>query len=207
MASNLRVTKYNDGTAIPFNNTYTSGTVSSEWQNLRTGAYAIYANEASSGTNATNHGFLYNWYVSKGIYKTGVIASTDTLNICPVGWHVPTDSDCNKLVKFIDSGADTSYTSTTQSSSAGTKLKKNSALWLTNTGTDDYGFSALPGGFRKFDGSFNYISYDAFFWSTTEYDYNHAWSRNLDYNNGNVNRSRDIGGNKSVGASLRCLRD
>ncbi|GDX46994.1 hypothetical protein LBMAG24_23220 [Bacteroidota bacterium] len=168
MASNLRVTKYNDGTAIPLNVTGGSVGTSETWQNENTGAYTIYGNEASSDANATNYGFLYNWYAAKGIYKTGEIASTDTLNICPIGWHVPTDSDCNKLVKFIDSGADTSYTSTTQSSSAGTKLKKNSSLWLTNTGTDDYGFSALPGGYRFDDGNFYDIRYIAFFWSATE---------------------------------------
>ena len=52
MASNLRVTKYNDGTAIPLNNTYTSGTVSTVWQGLRTGAYTIYGNEALLGVKA-----------------------------------------------------------------------------------------------------------------------------------------------------------
>ena len=48
---NLKVTKYNDGASIPLNNTYTSGTVSTVWQGLTTGAYAIYDNQASSGTN------------------------------------------------------------------------------------------------------------------------------------------------------------
>ena len=82
---NLKVTKYNDNTAIPLNNTYTSGTVSTVWQGLTTGAYTIYGNESSTGANATNYGFLYNWY-----------AATDSRKICPTGWHVPTDSDWNK---------------------------------------------------------------------------------------------------------------
>ena len=141
---NLRVRRYNNGTSILLNNTYTSGTVSSVWQGLTTGAYTIYGNEASSGSNATNYGFLYNWYAAKGITTAGSMTYS---NICPVGWHVPTDSDWNKLVKFIDSGADTtSSASLNQSTTAGTKLKKNDVLWTTNTGTDNYGFSALPGG-------------------------------------------------------------
>ena len=200
--TNLKVTKYNDNTAIPLNNTYTSGTVSTVWQGLTTGAYTIYGNETSSGTNATNYGFLYNWYASKGITTTG---STSYKNLCPTGYHVPTDSDWNKLVKFIDSGADTSSTSSTQSTSAGTKLKKNDALWLTNTGTDDYGFFGLPGGYRSSDGSFDYISYYAFFWSATESgSYGYAWYRNLDTSFGDVSRGYD---DESVGASVRCLRD
>ena len=97
---NLKVTKYNDGTVIPLNNTHTSGTVSTVWQGLTTGAYAIYDNQASSGTNATNYGFLYNWY-----------AVTDTKSICPAGWGIPTDAEWSTLTTFIGTNP-------------GTKLKK-----------------------------------------------------------------------------------
>ena len=201
---NLKVTKYNDNTSIPLNNTYTSGTVSTVWQGLTTGAYTIYGNESSSGANATNYGFLYNWYASKGIVTTG---STTYKNICPAGYHVPTDSDWNKLVKFIDPGADTT-TSGTQSSSAGTKLKKNDALWNTNTGTDDYGFSVLPGGYRDQVGSFSSVRASAFFWSTTEVTNIFAFYRYLGYNNGNLDKYLTQNNvYKSAGASVRCLRD
>ena len=189
---NLKVTQYNDGTAIPLNNTYTSGTVSTVWQGLTTGAYTIYGNETSSGTNATNYGFLYNWYAAKGIITAG---GTSTKNICPTGWHVPTDTEWTTLTTFIGTNP-------------GTKLKKSDALWTTNTGTDDYGFSVLPGGFRDDDGSFYSIRSLAFFWSATEFDSSYAWFRLLDYFNGNVGRFYSIDDDyKSVGASVRCLRD
>ena len=177
---NLKVTKYNDGTVIPLNNTHTSGTVSTVWQGLITGAYAIYDNQASSGTNATNYGFLYNWY-----------AVTDTKSICPAGWGIPTDAEWTTLTTFIGTNP-------------GDKLKKNDALWTTNTGTDDYGFSVLPGGSRNFIGSFDFIRNYAFFWSATEYDSSNAWFRFLPSSNDYVNRNVDY---KSVGASVRCLRD
>jgi uncharacterized protein (TIGR02145 family) len=202
---NLKVTKYSDGTAIPLNNTYTSGTVSTVWQGLTTGAYTIYGNEASSGANATNYGFLYNWYAAKGIATPG---STTYKNLCPSGYHVPTDSDWNKLVKFIHSGADTSATSGNQSTTAGGKMKSTSTtLWgPTNIGADNSsGFSGLPGGYRWSDGSFLFIRDRVFFWSATEYDGTNAWSRFLEEFNGNVNRSKFY--KKSMGKSVRCLMD
>ena len=200
---NLKVTKYNDGTSILLNNTYTSGTVSTVWQGLTVGAYTIYGNESSSGANATNYGFLYNWYASKGIVNAG---STTYKNICPTGYHVPTDSDWNKLVKFIDPGADTSSGSITQSTTAGTKLKNNDALWTTNTGTDDYLFSALPGGFHYGGGSFGNVRINAVFWSATENDSGSGSARNRVLYNSSGTVTRD-NYSKSVGASVRCLRD
>ena len=179
---NLKVTKYNDGTTIPLNNTYTSGTVSTVWQGLSTGAYTIYDNQASSGTNATNYGFLYNWY-----------AATDTKGICPSGWGIPTDAELTTLTNFIGTNP-------------GTKLKKYSSLWLTNTGSDNYGFSALPGGYRNNDGSFGGIRNIAFFWSATESSSSFAWSRKLDYFSSGVDRANSYL-YKSVAVSVRCLRD
>ena len=70
--------------------------------------------------------------------------------------------------------------------------------------TNESGFSVLPGGFRNNDGSFDGVSYNAFFWSATEFDYNYAWFRDLNNINGTVYRESI---NKSLGASVRCLRD
>jgi uncharacterized protein (TIGR02145 family) len=190
---NLKVTKYNDGNAIPLNNTYTSGTVSTVWQGLTTGAYTIYGNESSTGANATNYGYLYNWYAVKGIITDG---GTSTKNICPLGWHVPTDAEWTTLQTYLNTVAPTG--------SVGSKMKKYDALWTTNTGTNTSGFSALPGGFRNVDGSFGSIRDYAFFWSATENSSSNAWRRTLNGLNSNVDR---YSYSKSVGASVRCLRD
>ena len=199
---NLKVTRYNDNTLIPLNNTYTSGSVSTVWQGLTDGAYTIYNNEASSGANATNYGFLYNWYAAKGVSTSG---STIYKNICPTGWHVPADSDWNKLVKYIDSGADTSGT-VTQSIIAGGKMKSiGTSYWDSpNTGADNSsGFNALPGGFRNSAGTFISIRIFAFFWSTDE-SHGNSLFRMLLYFDSNVARNINY---KSVGGSIRCLMD
>ena len=196
MKTNLKVTKYNDGTPIP-NHTTDPG-----WGVLTSGARSEYT--GAGPFYVPTYGWLYNWYAAKGIFRTGVIASTDTLNICPTGYHVPTDSDWSKLVIFIDSGADTTGT-VTQSTTAGTKLKKNDGLWTTNTGTDDYGFSALPGGSRNnnVDG-FAGVGDNAFFWSATESGSSFARGRILTNFLGTAVRGN---GYKSFGHSVRCLRD
>ena len=57
---NLKVTKYNDNSVIPLEATGSINGISTKWQNLTTGAYSIYANEISTGSNTTIYGFLYN---------------------------------------------------------------------------------------------------------------------------------------------------
>jgi uncharacterized protein (TIGR02145 family) len=192
-ASNLKVTRYNDGTAIPLNNTYTSGTVSTVWEGLTTGAYTINNNESSTGANATNYGFLYNWYAAAGIITNG---GSPTKNICPTGWHVPTDAEWTTLTTFLGG-----------ESVAGGKMKSSGTTYWNspNTGADNSsGFSALPGGLRYFDGSFVGISLYAYFWSATEDGTSYARFRYLHNLVGNVYRSNDY---KSFGFSVRCLRN
>jgi uncharacterized protein (TIGR02145 family) len=199
---NLRVRRYNNGTAIPFDNTGGSGGNSSTWQNLTIGAHTIYAHDSTATTpsNLTKYGYLYNWYAAKGIYTTGTIVSTDTLNICPSGWHVPSDTEWTTLTTELGG-----------ESVAGGKMKSiGTAYWGSqSTGTDNSsGFSALPGGYRYFNGSFNSIRYNAFFWSATELDYSNAWYRFLNATNVIVNRYSGVSNNsKSSGASVRCLKN
>jgi uncharacterized protein (TIGR02145 family) len=165
---NLRVRRYNNGTSILFDATGGSGGSSTTWQNLTIGAHTIYANDSTATpSNRTKYGYLYNWYAAKGIYTTENIASTDTLNICPSGWHVPTDADWTTLTTELGG-----------ESVAGGKMKSvGTSFWnSSNTeATNSSGFSVLPGGYRNSDGSFYSIRNSAFFWSATEYDNYYAW--------------------------------
>ena len=194
---NLKVTMYNDGTLIPLGDpgstVFPIGT-STIWQNLTTGAYNIYGNESSTGTNATNYGFLYNWYAAKGV---STIGSTTYKNLCPTGWHVPTTGEWDTLVTqlggFLVAGGKMKSTGTT--------------LWNSpNTGADNSsGFSAFPGGTRLFFGAFYDVRDAATFWSATEDPVSGvAWFRQLFRVNGGVNRA---GNDKHSGYSVRCLKD
>jgi uncharacterized protein (TIGR02145 family) len=198
--TNLKVTKYNDGTLIGDSTNSTWGTA---MIGARTG---FYVSVVPLSDYVGTFGYLYNWY-----------AVNDSRKLCPAGWHVPTDSDWNKLVISIDSRADTIITNSTQSqsSTAGIEMKSDSTNTTAGSGlgwdpsrsgpgTNTSGFSALPGGWRFSDVSFFDFRFGATFWSATEFNNDNAWTRILTYINGSVRRDY---GSKSFGLSIRCLRN
>jgi len=83
-------------------------------------------------------------------------------------------------------------------------LKATSGWNSGGNGTDDFGFSALSGGYRNNDGSFNYQVYSGYWWSATELNSDYAWYRNVGNSNDDVYRNNN---NKLDGLSLRCLQD
>ena len=186
---NLKVTKYNDGiTAIPDETANNAG-----WGTLGYGARAEYPGVAGY---VSTYGYLYNWQAVAGIITAGG-APDPTKNICPLGWYVPTDMDWTTLTDFLGPNP-------------GTKLKENSTLWTINTGTDDFDFSGLPSGFRGFNGSFFDVNSITYFWSADRIGpSNDVWNRSLNLFNGLLNRVNFVSydGIKSVGASVRCLKD
>jgi uncharacterized protein (TIGR02145 family) len=73
-----------------------------------------------------------------------------------------------------------------------------------DNGTDAYAFSALPAGYRYYDGYIYLEGSDADFWSSTEDDSSYAYRMNLYYGYDNANLNRK---NKNLGFSVRCLKD
>ena len=192
---NLKVTKYNDGiTLIDFDASGGSGgNVSQTWSGRSIGAYTIYANEPSTGPNATNYGFLYNWYAAAGIITSG---GSPTKNICPLGWHVPTDAEWTTLTDFLGGVI-----------VAGGKMKSmGTTFWQTNSGaTNQSDFSALPGGRRFFStANFNSIGDEALFWSIDLDNSGNPWFRFLNGFSNIVYRTTFL---KEEGLSIRCLKN
>jgi len=194
MASNLRVTTYNDGnaTVIPDE----TANSDANWGTLSTGALTSYPGNAAY---VATYGYLYNWH-----------AITDSRKICPNGWHIPTDAEWNTLANFLDPlTLPVSVNNGYESLVAGGMMKSTDALWINNTGANNTsGFSALPGGFRKDNGSF-LIGQGAYFWSSTPHSTNNAWYRQLESGFTRLGRFMNQGFtfNKSAGASVRCLKD
>lgn len=183
---NLDVAKYRNGDPIP------QVTDPTTWGNLTTGAWCWYNND--SATYAATYGRLYNWY-----------AVNDPRGLAPQGWHVPTDAEWNRLVKFIDPGADTVCWNCSQSETAGGALKSTTGWASPNFGaTNSSGFTALPGGYRNEDGSFNIVGYHVCWWSASEKDPTYAWTRMLNFSHSSLERDRYI---KTDGFSVRLVKD
>jgi uncharacterized protein (TIGR02145 family) len=209
MLENLRTRLYNDNTAIRFDTSGGSlGTTSQTWSVLTYGAHTIYAHDSTLLTgNLAKYGYLYNWYAAKGIATVG---STTYKNICPTGWHVPTDPEWSVLELYLNGGliGTGNMMKSTGNNTAST------GLWnAPNAATNSSGFTALPGGVREGDptGSSSSglfagpIGNFASFWSATASNSSEAWTRDLVANSGNVDRAENT--YKSTGASVRCLRD
>ena len=181
MAENLKVSRYNDGTDIP------NITNNIQWQKNTTGAWAYYNNDVA---NNAKYGKLYNWYAVSP-------TTNGTKNVCPTGWHVPTDAEWRVLIDYYLVGDEI----------AGGKMKEvGITSWNSpNTNaTNTSLFSALPGGGRGNDGSYGIIGKVGTWWSSTESGTGDAYSRYLYYNLGLADGNYD---NKKNGLSVRCLRD
>ncbi len=197
---NLNVSSYADGTPIP------KVENAAAWASLTTGAYCYYLND--SATYAAVYGKLYNWYAVAGIYDAASLSNLLLRKkLAPAGWHIPTDSEWNKLATCIDPAADTACINCVQSSIAGGAMKEAGLTHWSNPNigaTNSRGFAGLPGGLRDNDGSFFNVGYNGFWWSSTENFTTYAWFRVLYFNYSDVFRSFNV---KTFGFSVRCLRD
>lgn len=180
MAENLKTTRLNDGTAIPLIEQ------NSEW--LITAANHLpalswYDNDTG---NKNTYGALYNW------------AAAGNNRLCPAGWHVPDESEVFELSFFIDPESENGY----YSSISGGALKENGTEhWNSpNTGaTDEYGFTARPGGTRNVEGNFINLGTAGSWWSDDG-----LASYNMLYDDASLLFSE--GGNE-YGRSVRCVKD
>jgi uncharacterized protein (TIGR02145 family) len=115
----------------------------------------------------------------------------EALTVAPPGWHLPTDEEWQKLVDFV--GGD---------EVAVEKLRAKDG-WDGN-GTDAFGFSALPGGFRLRDGEFYHVGGGGNWWSTTEKDSEDAYYRRMSSGGAKVYRNDCY---KGSAFSVRLVRD
>jgi len=185
MTENLKSTKFNDGSHIPCVKDQ------STWLRLDSSAYCYYQNNVKY---ADTLGFLYNWY------------AVNSGKLCPTGWRVPADNDWIQ----IEGTADTKYNANDsiwnklglRGFDAGQRLKFVKGWRKGFIGTDDLGFSALPGGERL--SRFYAGGSSGFWWTCTEASASSAYYRSLIYSFELVARDTHP---KRMGFSVRCIKN
>ncbi len=198
MAENLRTTKYRDGSNIPVVSDNTQW--SDNYNNSTTLPMMCWYNNDQATYTANKFGALYNWYAINP-------STNGNKNICPNGWHIPTDAEWNLLIESLDP----TYNPTaagiqnTQSYTAGSKMKTTGTQYWQSPNTDatnSSGFSGLPGGFRT--GYYLSVGNSGYWWSSTENNTFNSWYRYLNCTNGAVQRQNI---QKQHGFSVRCIKD
>lgn len=188
MAENLKTTTYNNGIPIP--------NITTNWQFMTTGAYTWYDN--NSGFKDL-YGAIYNWY-----------AAVNPNGLCPVGWHVPTFDEWTAFGESIG-GAGPPHGNELKSCrqvnfpQGGGCNTTEHPRWeeSTENGTNDYGFSALPGGSR-INTSFTNLGNFGNWWTSTALSPTVSGVYYLSYSTGGLGSTYT---NKWYGFSVRCLRD
>jgi len=158
--------------------------------------------------NCAKYGRLYDW-------STAMAFSTDFCNsslcdskvetkhqgICPSGWHIPSVEDWEILIDLVSNSGSLNQ--------RGIKLKATSG-WNnygdeSGNGTDDYDFSALPGGVRAYSSTpYNGVGERGYWWSSSESGKDHAQRMSID---NSPYAALDYVGTKKIYNSVRCIKD
>lgn len=176
MATNLNVSRFRNGDPIPHAQTR------QEWETAgKEGrpAWCYYGNDEEHGEK---YGKLYNWH-----------AVADPRGLAPAGWRIPDNDDWIQLADRFGGLRQ-----------AGRSLKAN-AGWSGGNGTNESGFTGLPGGIRTHEGDFTHGGVYGFWWSETEFNDAYAYYRYLYCRSGKL--FRYVNYFKSSGFSVRCLRE
>ncbi|MFC2138470.1 FISUMP domain-containing protein [Bacteroidota bacterium] len=159
---------------------------------------------AKATGNYQTYGVLYNWNAAMNRASASSANPSGVRGVCPSGWHLPSDDEWEELAQFISDDLGPYSKNNDDWLNVGGHLKTTSGWNNNGNGTDDYGFSGLPGGIRLDDGSFQYIGYDGFWYNASEDDADYAWDRYLDLNYSNLYRNRS---KKVDGRSVRCIKN
>jgi uncharacterized protein (TIGR02145 family) len=162
------------------NKTYKAVRIASQWWMAENLNYAASGSKCydNNPANCKKYGRLYDWNTA--------------MKACPYGWHLPSRAEWDMLMAAVD-GEET----------ARKKLKARSG-WYGSNGTDQYGFSALPGGEGYPGGGFDNVGSCGYWWSAAEYDASFAFDRYMCYD---YDVDMHYGIDKFGLFSVRCLQD
>lgn len=194
MAENLKTSQYSNGDPIQY--VQDESTEPNVWGNLTSGAFSFYNDDLSQ---QSDYGKLYNWF-----------AVTDERNVCPDGWHVPTDEEFIDLEMSLGMSQTEADSTGFRGANEGSKLAGKANHWADgyleyDNETGISGFNAIPAGYRTdSNGSYSNMDTTSYFWTSSGEDITGAWHRRLSYFSTKVFR---LDNDKNKGFSVRCLKD
>lgn len=155
--------------------------------NYKTGKSYCYENNVS---NCELYGRLYVWNSAR--------------NVCPNGWHLPTDDEWKILETFLGLDQNDIDYIGLRGTDEGEQIKSNIGWNGNGNGTNNVGFSAFPGGCRSNGGSYSGFGDDGYWWTATGSSGIQAWSRGLSQNTDQLIRYSSV---KTFAFSVRCVKD
>jgi len=156
----------------------------------------------NSEDSCTVYGGFYQWGEAMQY-----VTDTTTQGICPVGWHLPSESEWCLLENKVDIGTiDCNSVDWIGIDAGGNMKETGNTHWdPPNTGaTNSSGFTALGTGYRDYNGNFNYLGNSTYFYSSSEFSASFAWFRTLHWDHSEIGRNST---NKGYGLSVRCVKD
>ena len=165
--------------------------------------------EARNNPNYSEYGVLYNWRAA--------------LTACPAGWHLPSDDEWSQLEVYLENNGYNfdGYVDTDDDRETHNVISKSLAAtsgWrdCTTINTpgweqpknNDSSFNGKPGGYRYYTNNFERKNERTLWWTSSSeygsvYD-DRAWDRKLGYELEDLWKTPN---NKSIGLSVRCVRD
>jgi uncharacterized protein (TIGR02145 family) len=174
--------------------------------------------DAKRTSNYSTYGVLYNWTAAMDSTASSSADPSGVQGVCPTGWHLPSEAEWTALEDYLIANG-YNWDGSTSGDKTGKSLAATSG-WNSSSTTGDVGndqqsnnstgFTALPGGCRDNDGTFDItgqggiIGYGGDWWSATEYSATNVFNRGLRSSYDDL--YRDIS-NKDYGLSVRCVRD
>jgi len=143
----------------------------------------------NKSANCEIYGRLYDWSTAMALPECNTKSCDSQIEdkhrgICPQGWHIPSDDEWEELADFVD----------------GSSRPLKARTW---SGTDAFGFAALPGGGCS-GSTCTLIGIGGSWWSATESNILTAHSRVMSSLNDEIINPNYT---KNILYSVRCLKD
>ena len=192
MVENLKTTKYRNGDLI---GTTSPATLDISLETMPKYQWAYDGHES----NVAIYGRLYTWY-----------AITDSRNVCPTGWHVPSSAEWTTLTDYLTNngygyeGSGRDIGKSMAATSGWTAYGTRGNVGNDQASNNSSGFTALPSGYRNNDGAYSNFGFSGHWWSSSEDSTTYAIGRNVYFNASSIVIHYV---DKRTGFSVRCLKD